>query len=308
MRVVVYEPNRITYWTGNVNGSDVSPISEAVGTSQELWQYGKIPIIHYANQRDNYTDYGESEIRPAIPLQNILNRMLYDAAMAGDLSAFKIYYSIGLELNRDGIVPGSIINLVMKDDAGNIVYDLTPEQVEFLKTVKIGEIEGTDLAQYISMVDMLVREISQATQTPIYGVTTEGNLSGEALKQLETGLIGKIYRFQNENNGAIKRLFIMSAELQNIYQNGLPSAPMLDDVNIVWQSPEILDVNARLNVLIAMREKTAGLWPDSWYREQIGGLLGMKPGQITTEGELAQAQQSGFIESLVGAGGGVPVI
>ena len=308
MRVVVYEPNRITYWTGGVNGRDVSPISDAVGTSEEIWQYGKIPLVHYANQRDNYTDYGESEIRPAIPLQNILNRTLYSMTMASELSAFKIYYAIGLEIDRDGIVPGSILNLVMKDDAGNIVYDLTAEQVEFLKTVKIGELGGTDLSQYTGEIDKVVREISQATQTPIYGVTTEGNLSGEALKQLETGLIGKIYRFQNENNGAIKRLFTMSAELQNIYQNGLPSAPMLDDVNIVWQSPEILDVNARLNVLIAMREKTAGLWPDSWYREQIGGLLGMKPGQITAEGELAQAQQSGFIESLVGAGGGVPVI
>jgi len=308
MRVIVYEPSRITRWAGNVGGREVSPIGESVDKSQEPWQYGKIPLVHYANQRDNYTDYGESEIRPAVPLQNILNRTLYSMTMASELSAFKLYYAIGLEINRDGIVPGGVINLVMKDDAGNIIYDLTAEQVEFLKAIKIGELGGTDLTQYIAEIDKVVREISQATQTPIYGVTADGNLSGEALKQLETGLIGKIYRFQNENNGAIKRMFIMSAELQNVYNNGLPKAPVIDDVNIIWKSPEILDVNARLEVLITMREKTSGLWPDSWYREQIGGLLGMKAGQIVAEGQLAQSQQSNFIESLVGAGGGVPVI
>lgn len=308
MQAIVYQPDEITYWVGRVQGSDVMPRIKENKTNAEAWQYGKIPLIHVANQRDNYTDYGESEIRPAIPLQNILNRTLYSMTMASELSAFKLYYAIGLEINKDGILPGSVINLTMKDDAGNIIYDLTPEQVEFLKSIQIGELGGTDLTQYTGEIDKLVREISQATQTPIYGVTAEGNLSGEALKQLETGLIGKIYRFQKENTGEIKRLFTMSAELQNVYKNDFTKAPEVDDVNILWKSPEILDVNARITVLITMREKTAGLWPDSWYREQIGGLLGMEAKQIKLEGEQVKIEQMSSIEALVGSNGTVPVI
>ncbi len=317
MRIVVYQPNRVSFWKGSQGGADVQPDNQVLsfgdGTtrleSNEFpWPLGEIPLIHFVNQKDNYTSYGESEIRPAIPLQNVLNRTLHSMVMASELSAFKLYWSKGMAIDKDSIVPGSVINLLV-GSAGET--SLTAEQIEFLKAVEVGEFNETDISNYTQQIDKVVREISQATQTPIYGVTAQGNVSGEALRQLEIGLIGKVKRFQRENNGAIRDLIILTSEVQNAFsglENGLGTAPTIETVSVNWKTAEIIDVEAQMRALFEMREKAPGLWPDDWYRQQIGGLLAMTQKQIKEEGENAQNAQSLFIDSLIGAGGGAPVV
>jgi len=68
MRLAVYQPDRITYWKGIINTTEV------MRDGDELAWYGDIPIVHFVNLADNYTRYGESEIRAALPLQDVLNR------------------------------------------------------------------------------------------------------------------------------------------------------------------------------------------------------------------------------------------
>jgi len=320
MKIVVYQPKRITYWTGTEFGAHVKPDERVqrfdseqgmISGNEQPWPVSKLPLEHFVNQKDNYTSYGESEIRPAIPLQNVLNRTLHSMVMASELSAFKIYWSIGMEIEKDGIVPGSVINMVVKDAGGNIVTEMTPEMTDYLKTVKVGEFQESDISNYTEQIDTLVREISQATQTPIYGITGTGNISGEALKQLEIGLIGKVKRFQRENNSAIRSLINLTSEMQSQFSiQGLdiPEAPEIDTVAVTWKTPEIIDVTGQIQSLTEMREKAPGLWPDDWYREQIGRLLDMTQKQIKEQGEAAVQNQSNFLDRLVGADGTVPVV
>ena len=118
-------------------------------------------------------------------------------------------------------------------------------------------------------------------------------------------------RFQRENNGAIRDLIILTSEVQNAFsglENGLGTAPTIETVSVNWKTAEIIDVEAQMRALFEMREKAPGLWPDDWYRQQIGGLLAMTQKQIKEEGENAQNAQSLFIDSLIGAGGGAPVV
>jgi hypothetical protein len=308
MRLIVYEPGRVSYWRGQDGASEVQPdgTTEDAGAEEPIntlpFPISRVPIVHFANKYENYSEAGESELRAAIPLQDVYNRTLHSMVMASEFSAFRVAWSIGLEFDVAGYVPGAVINLVLKDTAGNIITEPTEDMMRLLSAVKVGQFEATDMTQYINQLDKIVREISQATQTPIYGVTTsDGALSGEALKQLEIGLIGKIQRFQVQNVDAIRELIQITAEIQNAFNTGLGSAPAFEKVSVTWKSPEILDVTAQIAALVAMRAQAAGLWSDEFYRGKIGGLLGMSQNEVKTEADAVKKQKAEALRSRVNA-------
>jgi hypothetical protein len=303
IKLVVYQPGRISYWVGNENGQEVSvdnivPVNPRVNprnasleftelNNEQKWPVssGHLPFVRFTDQKDNYTSYGESELRPAIPLQDSLNAIQHDKIMASKLTAFRIYWSIGIPMGVDGILPGAVINLTLPD-IGNAI---TEEQIAFLNACKVGQFDGADITQYTNQIEKEVMQISQVTQTPIYGVTAEGNLSGEALKQLEVGFIGKIERFQRQNTDALKELISLTAEIQNSFEG--ENAPPFQSINVIWKSPELLDANARIAALMSMKVQFSNLWSDSWYRDRIGSLLGMSKDDIAQEEALAKTRQ-----------------
>ena len=316
MRLVVYEPGKISYWRGQDGGSEVAPEDRIAIAGKDgvnmisnasPFPSRRVPILHFANRYENYSETGESEIRAAIPLQDVYNRTLHSMVMASEFSAFRIAWSIGMEIDVNGITPGAVLNLLLKDASGNVINEPTPEMLAFLQAVKVGQFESTDLAQYINELDKVVREISQVTQTPIYGVTADGNLSGEALKQLEIGLIGKIQRFQRQNTDSIRELIELTAEIQNAFNTGLGSAPVIDTVAVTWSSPEILDVTSQIAALTSMRTQAPGLWSDDWYRAKIGGLLGMSQSDITKETDKVAEETSARRAAIRVTQGGLPV-
>jgi hypothetical protein len=303
MQLVVYQPGSVSYWRGQAGGAEVQPndvvvdlangFSEVIGNQRAFpLASQKVPIVHFANRYENYSEDGESEIRAAIPLQDVYNRTLHSMVMASELSAFRIAWSIGLEIDELSIMPGAVINLVLKKD-GNLIQEPTAEMIELLKTARVGQFEATDLTQYIEQLDKVVREISQVTQTPLYGITTDnGSLSGEALKQLEIGLIGKVIRFQQQNTDSIRELVELTAEIQNAFRiEGKGSAPIFKQIALTWKSPEILDVTSQIAALASLRMQASGLWSDDWYRGKIGGLMGMSQNEISKEAAAAIAQQ-----------------
>jgi len=317
MKLTVYQPNSITYWKGGVGTQEVEEDQRVIvatgqvdfmGHDQE-WLLSFVPIIHLANLIDNYTRYGESELRVAIPPQNVLNRTLHSMVMASEFAAFKIAWSIGLELDKSGITPGAVLNLVLTDSSGKVITELTADQIAFLQACRVGEFAETDISQYTNQLAEIVKHISQETQTPIYGVTAEGNLSGEALKQLEIGLIGKVKRFQRENTGAIRLLIELTAAIQSKFETEIEGeAPKLEGISINWQSPEILDQGQQITALVTMREKAPGLFDDDFYRQRIGGILDLSQTQIKEEGEKATNSQSMLFETMSGGGGSVPIV
>ncbi len=298
MKLVVYTPETIFHLEGKEGAQEVAQSTDEKSTK---WPLPSLPLIHFVNQKDNYTQLGESEIRSIIPLQNILNRTLHSMVMASELSAFKIYYAIGMEIKKDGIVPGGIINMVLKDEENNIVTEMTPEMTAYMKNVKVGEFKESDISNYTKQIATLVGEISQASQTPIYGQTNQGSLSGSALEQLEIGLVGKVLRFQRDNNGALRELVTLTAQVSNEFKG--KNAPEISKVSINWKSPELVNVTVQIAALVKMHETAPGLWADEWYREKIGGLLGMSQKQINEEGVRAEAQKEKMMNEMIGGPG-----
>jgi hypothetical protein len=308
MRLVVYQAGSVSYWRGQAGSGEVVPDDRVtIESDDEITQgnnarfpIARVPIVHFANRYENYSETGESEIRAAVPLQDVYNRTLHSMVMASEFSAFRVTYSIGMEINPDGVVPGATLGLVLKDSTGAVINEPTAEMLAFLQAVRVGQLEATDITQYINQLDKIVREISQVTQTPIYGVTADGNLSGEALKQLEIGLIGKIIRFQQQNADAIRELVTLTAEIQNAFRvENMGNAPEFDSVALTWKSPEILDVTSQVAALTAMRTSAPGLWSDDFYRGKIGGLLGMSQSDITKEAEAVKKQSADRLRARV---------
>jgi hypothetical protein len=287
VKVVVYQRDRITYWKGSDGSQDVIPDNDVVEQEQK-WplKSGHLPLVMFKNMRENYTSYGESELRPAVPLQDSLNAIQHDKIMASKLTAFNIFWSIGFEIDVDGILPGAVLNLTLSDTANSI----TAEQIEFLKACRVGQFTGADITQYTNQIEKEVMQISQVTQTPIYGVTADGNLSGEALKQLEVGFIGKVERFQRQNTDAFKELISLTAEIQNTFDG--ENAPAFSNISVIWKSPELLDANARIGALMSMNVQFPGLWSDSWYRDRIGSLLGMSKDDVASEEKTAEERKA----------------
>jgi len=318
MKLRVYQPNRITAWYSNASGQQVEPdniyayegIDNRIGFSNEqVWELGVVPVIHFGNLTDNYTRYGESELRVALPIQDVQNRTLHSMASASEFSAYPVDVSYGFRIDKAGIQPGAVINLYLKDAAGNAIVEPTPEQIELLKAAKVQQLGVTDIIQYTNQLSELTKHISQVTQTPIYGVTADGNLSGEALKQLETGLIGKIQRFQKENTAAVRLLIELTAQIQNAFATDAGSAPELDDISVNWASAEILDTTAAITSILDIRERAPGLFDDEFIRQQIGTLLKLTQTQIQAEGEKAKASSGRMFDLLTGtAGNRAPVI
>ena len=304
MRVMVYQPERITEWSGTANTTELVRESEI-----DWFAVNEIPIVHFVNLADNYNRYGESEIRAALPLQDVLNRTLHSMVMASEFSAFKIAWSIGMEIDKSGITPGAVLNLVLQDADGNVISDMTQEQVEFLRAVRVGEFSESDISQYTNQLSEITKHISQVTQTPIYGVTNiAANISGEALKQLEIGLIGKIQRFQNENIGAVQRLLQLTSQIQNVFDNSYGQAPDLPDLDINWKPAEIVNLEVAVTTLLDIRERAPGLFDDDFIRQRIGSLMGLSQAQIQDEGDKAQASSMQMLDLVTGAAGGIPAV
>jgi len=315
--LVVYQPNQISFWKGSESGEVVEPnniqgngkaLSKTKSTNIRPWPAelkGALPFVSFANQRDNFTRYGYSEIRVAIPLQDVLNRTIYSMVMASEFSAFMVAYSIGMKIDPTGIVPGAIINMTLNNADGTPITDFTPEQIEFMKTCKVGQLQASDISQYTNQLSSIVKEISQATQTPIYGITAAGVISGDALKQLEIGLIGKCQRFQRQNTDSLKELILLTALMERTFDPGL-GTPEIKSVSVNWKSPELLDVDAAIKTLIQMRKDAPGLWADSFYQNKIGQLMGMSQIDIDKEIKAVIEQADEEAANATGADGGLP--
>jgi len=307
MKLMVYQQDNISMWTCSMGGQEVTP-ADINGQGNVIpWPVGNIPIIHFSNLTDNYTQYGESELRVALPIQDVQNRTLHSMASASEFSAYPVDVSYGFRIDKSGIQPGAVINLYLKDSAGNAITDPTPEQIALLNAAKVQQLSVTDIGQYVTQLTELTKHVSQVSQTPIYGVTAEGNLSGEALKQLETGLIGKIQRFQKENINAVRNLIELTAQIQNTFSTGAPTD--LGQISVNWASAEILDVTAAITSILDIRERAPGLFDDDFIRQRIGELLKLTQSQITEEGDKARTTQGRTFDFLTGAAGNrAPVI
>jgi hypothetical protein len=228
-RVNLYYADHIERYIGTGSGA-LTPYANPDGTpprSPWLLPSGEpigCPVIHFPNRGTTWNAYGLSEIENAIPLQNALNRTLYSMVMTEELSAFPILVFVGCQPGG-AVMPGMMI--LISPNA-----PLTTDQRADVK-----RIEGGDMKPFIEQAQWLTSEIGKITRTPAPEFMGSDSASGEALKQREIGLLGKVKRFQVKAGNRWEDAMKLAARVQTAFGNDTP--PAFTKITTQWADAEL---------------------------------------------------------------------
>ena len=242
-RINVYYPDRIEKFV-SVDGQGLQRYEVEGEAWPAPWVLPNgepigVPVVKFANRPEAYTDQGRSEIEDAIPLQDSLNRCLYSMVMAAELSAFQIRYLFGMEPPA-AVTPGMWI------------YDSVPLSKDE-HPHNIGVLEVGDISQYIAIAQWLTSEMGKITRTPRPEFMGSSDASGEALKQREIGLLGKVQRFQVKGGNAWEDVLHMAHRVQQAY--GAQQPPAVSRFYCRWNDAEIRNDTAVIDNALKVADK-----------------------------------------------------
>lgn len=269
-RVNVYYPDRIEKFIGS--GDRLERYDDP--KSPEVWPLPwvmpngdpiGIPLIPFSNRRRGAGGFGKSELESATPLQDGLNRTLHSMIMASELSAFRILIAKGFTPPA-GLSPGMIVR-ILGDNNGPLSKDQVAE---------LTALEGSDLEKFIKVAEFFIGRIEAVTRTP--NMTTNTNLSGEAMKQSEIKLLGKVRRFQVKTGNSWEDTLALAARVQLAFSNHEP--PPVKRWRTVWKDPEIrndkdlVDNVIKVKDMISQEESLRQLSPVfSWDEAAIKKII-----------------------------------
>lgn len=232
------------------------------GMGEEVaWLPGRVPVVHFRNRQKSRRIYGASELQGAIPVQDALNRNMVSMVMTAELSAFQIRYAKGLT-PPSRLAPGMWVSWESGEDAA------------LLSATEVGAIEQAELVPFIDQAQFLIEQISTVTKTPIAANMGGDSQSGEALKQREVGLLGKIRRFQTRAGNAWEDVLSRAAGIQDAY--GSRRAPMVVRWACKWMDAEIRNEAQ----VIESAVKVADRIPRKEFYRLIGSVYGWDAAKV----------------------------
>jgi hypothetical protein len=240
IRVNIYYAERVEKYSGE-NGGTLRLIKTEVWT--ETMQPGGtglgVPFIPFTNRRKGRLPYGLSELEKVIPLQNKLIRDMYSQTMMAELNAFQIRWAKGFEPPQDLSIGGWVI----------IAGDGMPEG----QVAEIGVLEGGDLAPYNDLINSDIEKIYDVSQTPGRGAGAGADASGEALKQREIGLLGKVEACQVTFGNAWEDVMDLAWRVQNTF--GTEKPPDYIRFNCKWRSAQIRDAETMIKSIMMIKDQ-----------------------------------------------------
>jgi hypothetical protein len=220
---------------------------------------GVVPMVELPN-RLRLSRNPQSEIRNVIPLQDAVNIIWSHLLTASDFAAFPQRVVLGMEVPKKPIV----------NEAGDVVghqaVDLDSFSLDRLlwfedPDAKIAAWPAADLSNYTGLLETAVGHIAAQTRTPQhYLVGKMANLSAEALKAAETGLVQTVFEKQLYFGEAIREIAALIAKAQN----NNAKAEVMRTAAVVWKDPEsrsdaeLADSLGKLAVMLHVPDKI--LW------------------------------------------------
>lgn len=184
-----------------------------------------LPIVHFKNRaRSQRKANGSSELSAAIPLQDALNRTLVSMVMTAELSAFQIRVAKGFN-PPPNLSPGMWIIIGGEEGIGK-------DQVADAFTL-----EQAQLVPFISQANFLIDQIGNITRTPLPLSMGGDTQSGEALKQREVGLLGKVERAQVKMGNAWEDVIGLAHRVQQAF--GTKQPPAAGRWACKWQAAQL---------------------------------------------------------------------
>lgn len=242
IRVNVYYPDRIEKFIGR-GGGDLEHYADPAMNND--WRFpwvanGQpigVPVIPFKNKARGKGGHGISELENGLPLQDALNRALHSMVMAAELSAFQIRVAKGFH-PPSGLTPGMWVTI-----SGD---GLTKDQVAEAETLEQGEI-----APHIALAEFFIQQIEDTTRTP--NPKAAANLSGEALKQLDSKLVGKVKRFQVKAGNGWEDVMAMAWTLQQVFGDKQP--PPAKRWRTTWRDAQLRNDGETIKNAVAVADR-----------------------------------------------------
>ncbi|MCY0928314.1 phage portal protein [Streptomyces sp. H27-H1] len=274
MCCTVYLPGNIYKFDAPEPKTGGKPVWVQRAVAGEEWggknALGAVPFGELSN-RPRMLKPGASELRSVIGIQDRINKTIADRMMTQEFAAFPQKWVTGMEIpvdeNGQDIEPFDVaVNKILIAEENG---------------AKFGQFAAADLTGYLKGKEADVHDIAAITSTPPhYLLGSMVNLSAEALKAAEAGLIHKIYqrcRFLEEGLERTMRLA------------GIASS----QARIVWKSPEwrtegeLTDALVKMSSLSVPREVLWERWGATPQEIERWRLLNESALQRAMGGDLA---------------------
>lgn len=231
-----------------------------------------VPVVAFRNRARPRQTTGMSEIAGIIPLQDALNRTLVSMVMTAELSAFMIRYLFGVKIASGALTPGMFLQ--------------TSEVIDKDDQIVVGSFEQAQLVPFISQAEFLIDQIGTISRTPLPRQMGGDTQSGEALKQRETGLLGKVERAQVKFGNAWEDVMTLASKVQAAF--GLQNPPLTSRWNCKWEDAqlrtdtEVIDNAIKVKDLVGEEETLRLIAPVYNYDEaKIKQLIQDKQSELS---------------------------
>lgn len=215
---------------------------------------GQVPVVPFANNAP-VGQYGVSELRDVLPLQDALNKSVADMMVAMEYVAMPQRWATGIEIPVD-------------PSTGKPAPEWKPSVDRLWSTLatdaKFGEFAQADLGQFLKVQDNFRSEVARVSATPFhYLMLTLGDFpSGEAMKTAEQRFVSKV----KDRQAGFGTAWQDVAALALAVEGGAPAEPVEPD----WTEAQVrseVDHMAALKVKGDLGVPQPVLWKEMGYTE-----------------------------------------
>lgn len=275
LRATLYLPNVIHRFRSQEKRESGSPLqwvrlSEA-GSVPNLM--GVVPVIPLRNN-PTLLGGGRSDLEPAVPLNDAINKLALDMVIASEFAAFPQRIVTGIEVPIDPVT-NRPTSAGFETGVSRLMTLANPE-------AKWGTFPAADLKNYVAGIDMLLQHLAAQTRTPPhYLIGQVVNASGDALKAAETGLTEKsrekTVTFGDGWEETLRVAFKSRRTSKDLERSEI------SDAETRWRDPENKSTGELVDAAVKKRQVLSvpleTLWADVGYTpqqiEEFKRLLGL---------------------------------
>ncbi len=160
-----------------------------------------VPVVHFRNNAGGY-DFGKSELKDLIPVQDALNKAAIDEIAGADIEGFSLITLSGGQAPADDLKIG-------------------PRRVIHAPEGTWSSIAAGDLQNLTRLVTAYIVRMAQMSRTPLsYFQVTGAVASSDTQKADDTGLVSKAESRSVETGNAWEDVMIIGRKLHNAFGDG----------------------------------------------------------------------------------------
>ena len=252
---------------------------------------GEVPVFHFANA-GRLNDYGVSELRSVLPLQDGLNKTVTDMMVAMEFYAFRQRVILGVAVDPNDTKSKEMLETFQT----GLLRTLTIEGQDG-QNPSIAEFGEVNIKQYIDVIDRYEKKVAIISKVPrnYFGQRGADAISGESKKMDDTPFVKKIEKretaagsvWSNVQTYALKAKRV-TVEPGDIRVNWSPADPVSED-----QQVDIMLKKKAADYPFIQRFKEAGYEP-----EQIASIERQKAAEDAAAVDRQRSMfDAGFVPS-----------